>query len=120
MRSIQFGTLAALIFAGCALPPCFYSCPLVDPAQCGCGPRVPYCTSPPGCGAFGAADDHGRSLNDDLGVMAAMLSVCRRADRVRELVNQDANVAEAVEDPLPPRVQEALGTARQGSRWELL
>ena len=52
--------------------------------------------------------------------MAAMLSVCRRADRVRELVNQDANVAEAVEDPLPPRVQEALGTARQGSRWELL
>jgi hypothetical protein len=63
MRSIRFGTLAAMIFAGCALPPCFYSCPLVDPAQCGCGPRVPYCTSPPGCGAFGAAYDLGPPIN---------------------------------------------------------
>jgi hypothetical protein len=48
MRSILVGTLLALTSAGCTFPPFFESCPLLDPAQYGCGPRVPYWE--PSCG----------------------------------------------------------------------
>ena len=43
MRSMLFGILSAISLAGCTFPPFFNTCPLLDPAQVGCGPRVPYC-----------------------------------------------------------------------------
>lgn len=48
MRSLSVGALLALTLAGCTFPPFFESCPLLDPAQYGCGPRVPYWE--PSCG----------------------------------------------------------------------
>lgn len=62
MRSILAATLSALSLAGCTLPPGFETCLLIDPAQYGCGPRVPYCSTPchyPGCGPYGAASNCG-------------------------------------------------------------
>jgi hypothetical protein len=61
MRSILIVTFSVSL-AGCTVPPCFESCPLFDPAQYGCGPRVPYCASPsanPGCASCGAAANWG-------------------------------------------------------------
>lgn len=63
MRSVLLCTASAILFAGCTLPPCFDCCPLLDPAQYGCGPRVPYCTSPPGCGAYGSVTEYGPPIN---------------------------------------------------------
>jgi hypothetical protein len=62
MRSILFGTLSAMSLAGCTFPRFFETCPLLDPAQVGCGPRVPYCESicgNPGCGPYGAPPNCG-------------------------------------------------------------
>lgn len=51
MRSIVVCTLAAISLAGCTYPRCCEMCPIFDPTQYGCGPRVPYYESP--CGNVG-------------------------------------------------------------------
>ncbi len=51
MRAILLGTLSALSLVGCTFPPFFGTCPLLDPAQYGCGPRVPYCVPRSYCGS---------------------------------------------------------------------
>jgi hypothetical protein len=51
MRAILVGLISALSLVGCTFPSCFETCPLLDPAQCGCGPRVPCCAPRSYCGS---------------------------------------------------------------------
>jgi hypothetical protein len=51
LRAFSLSMLCALCFSGCTWPLCCANCPFLDPAQYGCGPRVPCWNSP--CCSFG-------------------------------------------------------------------